>query len=312
VTADPAADPAHVVAATCGSDPSVTVVVPGFRPEALGAATCAVLEVDPEVAELDDGCVCCAVRWDLIATLTRLADRRDPTRRVVVLVDPDADVATAVQTLLGDAELRRTCVLDAVVHVVDVATPATELAMPLGHSTATDTALAVADHVILRGLGNLGPERAAALRRSLQARARGASLAVTPSAAAAVIDSPHAHWTLEGTQHRRGHHGGSALAEGGGSVRWMESTLPGQVDADRLQDWLHELGDRPGASLLRLEGVFTVVGEERPWVALGVRTTIELGETPLPHTTNHAASIRLVARDLDPVGVRDALADCCV
>jgi hypothetical protein len=58
--------------------------------------------------------------------------------------------------------------------------------------------------------------------------------------------------------------------------------------------------------------VFAVVGEERPWVALGVRTTIELGETPLPHTTNHAASIRLVARDLDPVGVRDALADCCV
>ncbi len=290
----------------------MTVVVPGFRPEALGAATCAVLEVDPEVAELDDGCVCCAVRWDLIATLTRLADRRDPTRRVVVLVDPDADVATAVQTLLGDAELRRTCVLDAVVHVVDVRVTDTELATPFGCAAATDTALAVADHVILRGLGGLGPERAAALRRSLRSRARGASLAVTPSAAAAVIDSPHGHWTLEGAQARRGHHGGTLLTEGGGTVRWMELTLHGQVDADRLQDWLHELGDRPGASLLRLEGVFAVVGEERPWVALGVRTTIELGETPLPHTTNHAASIRLVARDLDPVGVRDALADCCV
>jgi G3E family GTPase len=312
LTSDPSSDPYEVVAQVLGEDPCTTVVVPGFASPQLGSAACSVIEADPEVAELEAGCSCCAVRWDLITTLGRLVDRREPPRRVVVVLDPDADVATAVQTLLGDSELRRTCVLDAVVHLMDASDLATDLAGPLPFADATDRSLAVADHVILRGLGQLGRDRAASLRRSLRLRARGASLAVTPAAAAAVLDGQQAHWTLEGTQRRRGQHLGSLLSEGGGTVRWMEATLSGVLDGDRLHDWLHELGDRPGASLLRLEGVFAVVGEDRPWIALGVRTTIELGETTLPHPPHPAASIRLVAHDLDPVQLRDGLADCCV
>jgi G3E family GTPase len=293
-----------------GDDASTTVLVPGFSPPSLEAAACAAVEVDPEIATLEEGCACCAVRWDLIATLGRLAARRRRTRRVVVVLDPDADVATAVQTLLGDSLLRRLCVLDAVVHLMDVRPD--DVAGPTVPPEQLDRSLAIADHVILKGLGQLDPTAAAGLRRSLRMRARGASLAVTPAAAGAVLDGRQEHWTLAGVLRRHGHHHGTLLAEGGGSVRWMEATLPGRVDADRLQDWLHDLGDRPGAGLLRLEGVFSVLGEPRPWVVLGVRTTLELGEPDGLHTAPQAATIRIVADDLDPLRVRDALAECCV
>jgi G3E family GTPase len=310
LSSDASADPIEVVAQVLGDDPSTTVLVPGFAPPSLDATAFAVVEVDPEIAALEEGCVCCVVRWDLIATLGRLAARRMRPRRVVVVLDPDADVATAVQTLLGDSSLRRICVLDAVVHLVDVRP--LDVARPLVAPEQLDRSLAVADHVVLTGLGQLGPESAAGLRRSLRVRARGASLAVTPSAAAAVLDGRQEHWTLGGVLRRHGHHHGMLLAEGGGTVRWMEATLPGRVDPDRLQDWLHDLGDHPGAGLLRLEGVFSVLGEPQPWVVLGVRTTLELGEPEGRHTAPQAATIRIVADHLDPIQVRDALAECCV
>jgi G3E family GTPase len=301
-----------VVAQVLADDVDVTVVVPGFTPPTLADAACSVVEVDPEVVHLERGCVCCALRWDLIDTLCRLSDRRQAPRRVVVLLDPDADLATAAQTLLGDSELRRRCVLDATVHVMDLRQLDPTLAGPLTCAPATDRSLAMADAVVLRGLATLGPEGAAALRRSLRVRAHGASLAVTPSAAAAVLDGRGANWTLDGAQRRLGHQHGTLLAEGGGGVRWMEASLPGTVDPDRLHDWLHELGEHPGEHLLRLEGIFCVQGEDRPWATLGVRTTIELGETERPHVANRTAAIRIVAASLDPVRVRDGLADCCV
>jgi G3E family GTPase len=285
------------------------VVVPGFASPRFDGRSCRVVESDPEVAALEEGCDCCTVRWDLVASLGRLAARRDRPRRVVVVLDPDADAATAVQTVLGDSSLRHSCVLDAVVHLMDI--HAHGVAGPLLASVATDRALAIADHVIVRGLGQLGADAAAGIRRSLRVRARGASLAVTPAAAASVLDGRQAHWTLDGALRRHGHHHGTLLAEGGGTVRWMEATLPGRLDADRLQDWLHDLGDRPGAALLRLEGVFSVIDEPQPWVAIGVRNTIELGATTATHPSGQAATIRLVAAELDPVHVRDGLADCC-
>jgi G3E family GTPase len=312
--AQDAASAGDLLAMVLGDDPDVTVIVPGFAPGALAASSCPVVEVDPEVAELEPGCDCCALRWDLVATLTRLAKRPRPPRRVVVVLDPDADVATAIQTLLGDAELRRHVVLDATVHLLDAELVPDDLAVPVPWAMAQDRSLAVADHVVARGLGRVGPERSAGIRRSLGRRAGGATLAVTPAAALEALDPPTARWTLEGTHRSLASHRAPTLAGGGERVRWMEATLPGRLDGDRLEDWLDELSRHAGSTLLRLEGRFSVRGEARPWVALGVRTTIELGEVEPAHRRPRAdaasSTVRLVGEDLDPVHVRDGLADC--
>jgi G3E family GTPase len=232
----------------------------------------------------------------------------------VVVLDPDADVATAVQTLLGDSELRRHAVLDATVHLLDLEHLPDELAVPQPWALAEDRSLALADHIVVRGMGRLGPERAAGLRRSLRRRGRGAMMAVTPPAALEALDSPRARWTLTGTHRSLTGHAAPTLAEGGDRVRWMEATLLGRVDGDRLEDWLDELSRHAGSSLLRLEGRFAVEGETSPWVVLGVRTTIELGEVGTEHgrprSSAASSTVRLVGEDLDPVHVRDGLADC--
>jgi len=313
LTGDPGTEPARVAAQVLGADPDAVVVVAGFTPEELLGTGCQVIEIDPEVADLEEGCSCCRVRFDLITVLHRLAARRHRVRRVVVQLDSDADAATAVQTMLGDSELRRRCALDAVVHVVDVAASLSML--PAGHhpTHSSAEALALADHVVLNGASGLSAATMGEVRRSLRHRAPQAALATSPHAATLAIDSPHRAWSLPATERRLLSAHDTHLAEGGNSVvRWMTLGLPGALDPDRLQDWIHDLNHESGPDLLKVEAVFAVDDEPTRWVALGVRSTLELADGTPWNGHARSSSIRLVGRGLDPVAVRDRLVDCLV
>lgn len=311
VSTEVGVDPAEVLAHLLPAHPA-DVVVSGFEPPSLTSAGHRVHGAQPEVVHLEAGCDCCALRWDLIEVLTRLA-RSSDRRRVVVVLDHDADVATAVQTLLGDAELRRTCVLDATVHLLDASTHL-ERMPPGAPAGPTDVAMAFADHVIVGGAGRLTPDVMSALRRSVRARAAMGSLTVTPDAATAALTTPAAGWTLGGVAARRFHRPPVAFAEGGGTLRWVEAGLTMPVDPDRIHDWLDHLTSL-GSDLLRIDGVLDVAGEDRSWAVLGVRTTIELGEPILAGADRHqgpyGSSIRLVGRSLDPFDLVGTFQGCC-
>lgn len=313
LTGEPGADTARIAAQAVGPDPDAVVVVPGFVPDALAGAACQVIEVDPEVADLEDGCACCRVRFDLITVLHRLATRRQRARRVIVELDGDADVATAVQTMLGDSDLRRRCALDAVVHVVDVAASLSML--PAGHhlTKRSGEALALADHVVLSGAATLPATTLNDVRRSFRHRAPLAALATSPQAIARAVDFAQRAWTLPVTEQRLSGSHETHLADGGsGSVRWLTVGLPGALDPDRLQDWIHDLNHETGPDLLKVEAVFAVEDESARWVALGVRSTLELADGTLWNGHMRSSSIRLVGRGLDPIAVRDRLVDCLV
>jgi len=89
--------------------------------------------VDGPVLELPGGCLCCAVREDLAATLRGLLTRRDQGsgpkfRRVVIETTGLADPAPILFTLGADAMLDTRLRLDRVVTTVDATTGAGTLA----------------------------------------------------------------------------------------------------------------------------------------------------------------------------------------
>ncbi len=235
------------------------------------------IEIDPEVAELEPGCPCCEVRLDLLAHLVRLARRRHPPERVVVLLSEADDPATAVQTVLGDAELRRTWQLDSMVHL-----------------RGNDDALAHARPLIASSL---------ALADRVVEPARG----IGPA-----IRSAIGSWSIERTTRRVMHPAGDRLVVGPGGVQHVTMTLPGELEAELLLDWFHDLHQHHGPDLLRLDATLRVAGSSRRWVALGTRATMELADDVGRTHDEGPSVVRLVGRSLAPERLHDQLLECLV
>ena len=102
------------------------------------------------VVELPGGCLCCAIREDLAATLRALIERRDcgagpPFQRVIVETTGLADPAPILFTLAADPTLERRLRLDRVVATVD----ATTAEPTLSRYAEAVRQVAVADRVVV-------------------------------------------------------------------------------------------------------------------------------------------------------------------
>ena len=78
-----------------------------------------VLNVEEEVFEMSNGCICCTVRGDLIRILTGLARKRDKFDYILIETTGLADPAPVAQTFFMDEEIKDVYQLDGVVTVVD-------------------------------------------------------------------------------------------------------------------------------------------------------------------------------------------------
>ena len=76
-----------------------------------------------QIVEMNNGCICCTVRGDLIVALTNLAQKRDAGEiafdRVVIETTGLANPGPVAQTFFVDEEVGANYMLDAVVTVVD-------------------------------------------------------------------------------------------------------------------------------------------------------------------------------------------------
>jgi G3E family GTPase len=78
-----------------------------------------VVGADEEVFEMNNGCICCTVRGDLIRTIGGLMKRRDRFDGIVIETTGLADPAPVAQTFFVDDDVKARTKLDAVVTVVD-------------------------------------------------------------------------------------------------------------------------------------------------------------------------------------------------
>ncbi|MFY9829739.1 MAG: GTP-binding protein [Rhodoplanes sp.] len=78
-----------------------------------------VVNADEEVFEMNNGCVCCTVRGDLIRIIDGLMRRKGKFDAIIVETTGLADPAPVAQTFFVDADVGRRTRLDAVVTVAD-------------------------------------------------------------------------------------------------------------------------------------------------------------------------------------------------
>ena len=103
---------------TYGHGKKVAVIVNEFGE--VGIDNQLVIDADEEIFEMNNGCICCTVRGDLIRIIGNLMKRRDRFDHLVIETTGLADPAPVIQTFFVDEDLRDELRLDAVVTLVDL------------------------------------------------------------------------------------------------------------------------------------------------------------------------------------------------
>jgi G3E family GTPase len=104
-----------------------------------------VIQSDEELFEMNNGCICCSVRGDLIRILGRLLKRKDKLDGILIETTGLANPAPVAQTFFTDDEMKQAFRLDAIVTVVD----ARHVAQHLDQDDESMKQVAFADVILL-------------------------------------------------------------------------------------------------------------------------------------------------------------------
>src|SRR5271154_2312670 len=104
-----------------------------------------VVGADEEVFEMNNGCVCCTVRGDLIRVVQGLAKRKGGFDAIIVETTGLADPGPVAQTFFVDDDVKARTVLDSVTTVVD----AKHILLRLSDSREALEQIAFADQIVL-------------------------------------------------------------------------------------------------------------------------------------------------------------------
>lgn len=121
-----------------------------------------VINADEEVFEMNNGCICCTVRGDLIRILGSLAERREKFDRVILETTGMADPGPVAQTFFVDEVIREQYELDGIITLID----AKHVLQHIDNSDEVVAQIAFADRLVLNKVDLITePERHEVTRR---------------------------------------------------------------------------------------------------------------------------------------------------
>ena len=124
-----------------------------------------IVESDEEIYEMNNGCICCTVRGDLIRVVQGLMRRPGRFDAIIVETTGLADPVPVAQTFFMDDDVRAKTVLDAVVALVD----AKHLPLRLKDSREAEDQIAFADVVLINKTDLVTPEELATVEATVRA-----------------------------------------------------------------------------------------------------------------------------------------------
>jgi len=153
----------------------------------IGIDQALVINADEEIFEMNNGCICCTVRGDLIRILGQLLKRRDKFDRILVETTGMADPGPVAQTFFMDEDMKAQFALDGLVTVVD----AKHLLLHLDDSEEAQKQVAFADVILLNKCDLVSADELDMVERRVRGVNAMAKLIRTTNAAApidAVLD----------------------------------------------------------------------------------------------------------------------------
>ena len=282
----------------------------------IGIDDALVIDAEEEIFEMNNGCICCTVRGDLIRILGNLMKRKDRFDHILVETTGLADPAPVAQTFFVDDEIRSQLKLDAIVTVVDAKHLPIHLDddKPEGVENEAVEQLAFADRVLLNKTDLVDDAERAEVERRI--RAINANAEIIPTVMSEVdLDRVLGvgAFDLDKVLEMEPTFLDDAEHLHDVSVTSVGIELPGSVDVEKVNDWLGWLLSEKGTDIFRMKGVLHVHGEPRRFVFQGVHMLFD-GQPDRPWAEGEERSNRLVfiGRNLDRAEIEDRFRRCLV
>ena len=268
-----------------------------------------IVDADEEVFEMNNGCICCTVRGDLIRIIEGLMRRRDRFDAILVETTGLADPAPVAQTFFVDEEVRRKTKLDAIVTVVD----AKHLLGEIDHAHEAQEQLAFADIVIL----NKSDLVTAQELKAVEARIR----KINPTAT--IKQSIRCDVPLDEILNRNAFDldrvlefepeflDGAHEHEHDAHVTSFSLVTEMPLDPRKFLPWVQMITQRLGADILRMKGILAFRGDEDRFVVQAVHMLLD-GDHQRPWKDGETRISRLVfiGRNLPKDFIEDGFLKC--
>jgi G3E family GTPase len=283
----------------------------------LGIDGSLVIGAEEEVYELNNGCVCCKLRGDLIRVASNLVRRPDGFDGIVIETSGLADPAPIVQTFTFDDLLRQHTRLDSVICVTD----ARHLEAQLRDAPEAGAQLTQADLVLLNkadladaatlddaehAVRQLNP--GAELLRSTHGDVPLASLLDRGAFDISRLRVSAPRLGVQDGLYRRS---GEGLHSQGLTSVALSFARP--LERSRFLPWLQRLVTERGADLLRAKGIVAFSGEDRRFVFQAVHMTVDSGlDRAWAPGESRESRLVFIGRHLDESELREELTHCLV
>ena len=268
-----------------------------------------VVDADEEVFEMNNGCICCTVRGDLIRILSGLMKRADQLDAIIVETTGLADPAPVVQTFFVDQDVASRTKLDAILTVAD----AVHLDGQLGAHHEAEEQVAFADVVLLNKTDLVeadGLERVEARIRKINPYAKIIRTAhcAAPLDEIVGLNAFSLDRVLEvepdflTSDHDHEHDD---------DITSVSFTSETPLDLDKFQTWFGKLLQTHGQDILRSKGILDFTGQDGRYVFQGVHMLMSGSEMgPWPESKPRNSRIVFIGRDLKSMGLKEGFEAC--
>ena len=255
-----------------------------------------IVNADEEVFEMNNGCICCTVRGDLVRIIDGLMRRKGKFDAIIVETTGLADPAPVAQTFFMDEQVGAKTKLDAVVTVAD----AKWLKDRLKDAPEAKNQIAFADVILINKTDLVTPEEL----RELEARIRGlnpyARLHRTERAKIALDevlgrnafdldrildiepqflsadDHDHHHDHDHGHgDHDHDHHGGGLKHYHDEDMQSVALRTDKPLNPDKFFPWVQDLVAKDGPNILRCKGILSFKDDPERFVFQGVHMILD-------------------------------------
>ena len=225
----------------------------------LGVDNDLVVDADEEVFEMNNGCICCTVRGDLIRIIGGLLKRRG-LDGIIIETTGLANPAPVAQTFFVDDQIRARTRLDAIVTVVD----AKNLPARLADSAEAAEQIAFADVIVLNKTDLVTAEELDAVEARIRtinpyARLHRTSRSAVPIAE--VLDQ--GAFDLNRVLAREPDFLTDDTHSHDSDIVSMSFEVAGPLDPEKFNAWISTLLAEQGQNLLRTKGILSYRGDDR-------------------------------------------------
>ncbi len=255
-----------------------------------------IVESDEEVFEMNNGCICCTVRGDLIRVVEGLMKRPGGFDGILVETTGLADPAPVAQTFFMDDEVKAKAKLDAVVTVAD----AKHLLGSLADSPEAQEQIGFADVILLNKTDLVSADELKKVEARIRAINPHAIVHKTERCAIPLDrvldrgafdldrilsldpefldghdhDHDHHDHDHDGHDHdhdHHHHHHHDIEASGVNSV----SLRIGTLDPKKFFPWIERVTQEQGPDILRMKGILSLKDDPERYVIQGVHMIME-------------------------------------